>query len=66
VEYTKAQGIILFKELGKIAPYVSKKEFLYENKEEIKSGGELFTKNTIFSKHVSGSIRNDSCPITVS
>lgn len=28
VEYTKAQGIILFKELGKIAPYVRKKEFL--------------------------------------
>jgi len=36
------------------------------SKEEIKRGGELFTKNTIFSKHVSGRIRNDSCPIAVS
>jgi len=26
----------------------------------------MFTKNTIFSKHVSDSIRNDSCPMTVS
>jgi len=28
VEYTKAQGRIILKELGKIAPYVSKKESL--------------------------------------
>ncbi len=31
VEYTKAQGRILLKELGKIAPYVSNKEFLKKN-----------------------------------
>jgi len=41
---------------------VSDKEFL--EKESIKSEGELFTKNTIFSKLVRGSIRNDSCPMT--
>lgn len=35
VEYTKAQGRILLKELGKIAPYVSNKEFLFFKKKRI-------------------------------
>lgn len=53
VEYTKAHELNFSKELGKLAPYISNKEFLFflerGGRESIKSEGELFTKNTIFS-----------------
>jgi len=46
VEYTKAQGRIPLKELGKMAPYVRNKEFLLQNKRINKE-----RRWTVYQKH---------------
>jgi len=40
--------------------YVSYKEFFLDS---VKRENQLFTKNTAFSKHNSGCIRSESCPM---
>jgi len=44
--------------------YVSNNEFHgLKARDTVKKESQLFTKNTAFSKHNSGSIRSESCPM---
>jgi len=56
-------GRIILKELGKIPLEVREKE---ARKGAKKCEDQLFTKNTAFSQHVSGCIRSEPCPMTLS
>jgi hypothetical protein len=52
----------LVKELGKLTPYVRKKECQLRLA-AVNWPNRLFTKNTGHCKHASGSIVSDACPV---
>ena len=66
VENTKALERTTLKELGKLPPYVRKKEARFVGNYGPGAqtrGWRLFTKNTALCKHVSGRIGCDACPV---